>query len=901
MKVFDLEQAIQDWKKGLWKHQGLEPGHIEELESHLRDRIDDYLDQGFLSEAAFEEAKKRSMPAPEVLAKDFFYARSGGRKTPPWEKNTNVFSRMPMNIRMAIRSMRKQKTYSFINISGLAIGLATCLLLTLYISNEFSYDHFYNDSDRIYRIAVGQSGQSTSAQVGKLAKLDFPEIEETTRVKKLGDQTFNIDGVIFRESGGFSVDSTFHNIFSITFTEGNPKQAWTEPNAVVLTESMARKYFRQQRAYGKLIQLDGLTTKVTGVINDPPANTHLQYKYLLSFAHTSDLTHGNWIEKWYATYVKLVPGTDPSQLEKKFPEFRRKYAGKDIIDWMGYDDYDEMVADTGTTPTYSLKPLTDLHLYYPRFSFDSGGNIDNIYTFSLIAIFILIIACINFMNLCTSKSTTRLKEVGVRKVLGSQRKQLVLQFLPETTMMSLIAMVIALFLALMSLQGFSNLANRQFTTQSLLTPDILLGFLGLTIVVGLFAGCYPAFYLSAFKSVKALRGELKVKGSNIFLRKGLVVFQFGISIFLIISTMVVFNQLDYVRSKSLGMNTQQVLTIKNASALREHLGVFKNTILRNPNIASLSYSFGQPFKPLPGSSLYIVDDKERKTSFTMLRVDADFWSTYDIKLKGGRFFSPDLDAGWANYIINEAGEKWIGVESAASTKIGDSGFAANVIGVVKDFHFESLKEEITPMVIKYSDPVRDSLAAKRWGQSYRGLYDHMYTASIRIKGDYNSALEHVRETWTAIVPNEHLDYGFLDETFNSLYESDKRFGILFSVSSGLAIAIASLGLFALASFTLERKLKEIAIRKVLGASVSRLVLLMIREFTTLLVLATILAIPIGYWAMNNWLQSFAYRIHFSPLLLFVPGLIVAILVWLMIGFQSTRVILRNPVNALRTE
>jgi putative ABC transport system permease protein len=901
MKVFDLEQAIQDWKKGLWKHQGLEPGHIEELESHLRDRIDDYLDQGFPSEAAFDEAKKRSMPAPEILAKDFFYARNGGSKTPPWEKNTNLFCRMPMNIRMAMRSMRKQMTYSIINISGLATGLATCLLLTLYISNEFSYDHFYKDSDRIYRMAVGQSGQSTSAQVGKLAKLDFPEIEETTRVQELGDKTFKLDDTIFRESGGYGVDSTFNNMFPVNFIEGNPAQAWREPNTVVLTESLARKYFRQQPAYGKLIELDGLITKVTGVVNDPPSNTHLQYKYLLSFAHTSDVTHGNWIEKWYATYAKLVPGTDPQQLEKKFPEFRKKYAGKDIINWMGYDSYDEMVAATGTTPTYTLKPLTDLHLYYPRFSFDSGGSIDNIYTFSLISIFILIIACINFMNLCTAKSATRLKEVGVRKVLGSKRKQLIFQFLTETTMMSLFAMVIALSLAFLSLQGFSNLADRQFTIQNLLAPNILLSFLCLTIIVGLLAGCYPAFYLSAFKPVKALRGELKVRGSNVFLRKGLVVFQFGISIFLIISTLVVFNQLDYVRSKSLGMNAEQVLTIKNASALRGSLGVFKNSMLSNPNIASLSYSFGQPFKPLPGSSLYLVDDKERKTSFTMLRVDEDFWSTYDIRLKDGRLFSPDLDAGWANYIVNEAGEKWIGVESAASTKIGDSGFAANVIGVVRDFHFESLKAEIAPMVIKYSDPVRDSLAGERWGQSYRGLYDHMYTASIRLKGNYTSALEHLEETWVTLVPNEPLDYGFLDETFNSLYESDKRFGILFSVSSGLAIAIASLGLFALASFTLERKLKELAIRKVLGASVTRLVLAMIREFTTLLVLAAILAIPVGYWVMNNWLQSFAYRIHFSPLLLFVPGLIVAILVWLMIGFQSTRVILRNPVNVLRTE
>ncbi len=901
MSEFNLEQSIQEWKRTLWKQQGLEPGHIEELESHLRDKIDDYLEQGLSSEKAFNQAKERSMPEPELIATDFFNARHKGRKKPPWQRKASISSRMPMNIKVAVRFMFKQKLHSLINILGLGVGLSACLLIVLYISNELSYDKFYKDADRIYRFANGESGQSTSPRLGIQAKLDFPEIEEIARVKGPTENTLKVDNVKFRETDGFGVDSTFHKLFSVDFLEGNPDKAWTEPNAIVLTKSLADKYFQGSEAYGKLIHVNGVPTKVTGVITDPPQNTHLQYRYLLSFAHTTDVTTGNWIEKWYATYAKLVRGVEPEVLEQKFPEFKRKHAGSQLINWLGYDSYDELLAARNTAPTYTLKPMTDLHLYYPVFAFGSGGSIDNVYTFSLVAFFILLIACINFMNLCTARSALRLKEVGIRKVLGSVRKQLIVQFLTETVLLSLFAMIISLLLATLALDSFGNLANRQFTIQDLFAPELLLSLLGLMLVVGLLAGAYPAIFMSRFKPVKALKGELKVKGSNTFLRKGLVVFQFGISIFLIISTVVVFSQLNFMRSKSLGIHTEQVVTIKNAAVLNGKLRAFKELAKRSPNVVSLSYSFGQPFKRLAKSGFNMVDEADKKTNFTMLNVDEDFWATYDIRLKDGRLFSYDLDADWANLIINEAGQRWMGIESVAGAKLGQNNNNYNVVGVVEDFHFESLKQDIGPLVIRYSDPVRDTTVAKRWGKSYLGAFDALYSASIRITGDYGDALDHIRECWSEVAPGEPLNYAFVDEIFNRLYDEDRRFGQIFTVSSALAVAISCLGLFALTAFTLDRRLKELAVRKVLGASVIKLIRLILLEFTKLVTMGALISIPVGYWVMQEWLSGFAYRINFSPLLLIIPGLVVLIITWSMVGFQSAKVALSNPVNVLRSE
>ena len=901
MSEFNLEQSIQEWKSTLWKHQGLEPGHIEELESHLRDKIDDYLEQGLSSESAFNQAKDSSMPEAEIIATDFFKARHNGRKKPPWQRKATIFSRMPMNIKVAVRFMLKQKTHSLINILGLGVGLSACLLIVLYISNELSYDRFYEDADRIYRIANGESGQSTSPRLGIQAKLDFPEIEEIARVKGPSENTLRVNNIKFRETDGFGVDSTFHKIFSVDFLEGNPDEAWTEPNTIVLTKSLADKYFHGSEAYGKLIQVNGVPTKVTGVITDPPQNTHLQYQYLLSFAHTTDVTTGNWIEKWYATYAKLVKGVKPETLEEKFPEFKRKHAGSEIINWLGYDSYDELLAARNTVPTYTLKRMTDLHLYYPRFAFGSGGSIDNVYTFSLVALFILLIACINFMNLCTARSALRLKEVGIRKVLGSVRKQLIVQFLTETVLLSIFAMIISLLLTTLAIDAFSNLANRQFTIQDLFRPEILFSLFGLMLIVGLLAGAYPALFMSRFKPVKALKGELKVKGSNAFLRKGLVVFQFGISIFLIISTVVVFTQLNFMSSKSLGIQTEQVMTIKNAAVLNGKLRAFKELVKQSPNVVSLSYSFGQPFERLAKSRFNLADETDKRTSFTMLNVDEEFWTTYDIQLREGRLFSHDLDRDWGNLIINKTAQNWMGVESIAGAKLGQNNANYDVVGVVEDFHFETLKEDIGPLVIRYSDPVRDTTTAKRWGKSYLGAFDELYSASIRITGEYGDALDHIRECWSEVLPGEPLNYAFVDETFNRLYDEDRRFGKLFTVSSALAVAISCLGLFALTAFTLDRRLKELAVRKVLGASVFKLVRLIILDFTKLVTIGALISIPVGYWLMQEWLSGFAYRIDFSPLLLIIPGVVVLIITWAMVGLQSAKVALTNPVNVLRSE
>ncbi|OEK04656.1 ABC transporter permease [Roseivirga misakiensis] len=792
-------------------------------------------------------------------------------------------------IKISFRSLVKQRFYSLINIGGLAIGLAACLLIAMYVSHELSYDKYHDGADRIYRL----NGNSP-ARLAIQSKTDIPEIEETLRIQGPFDQTFKVGDKVFKETNGFNADSTFHKIFTVDFIEGNPEEALTEPNAMVLSQTLANKLFGYESAVGKTIQVDGENTLVTGVVADPPQNTHWKYNFINSYPKESWVLVGNWTANNFKTYAKIEKGSEPEVVQEKLKELAAEYQGPLIAKYSGHASYEDYLASGGRERNFGMIPMTAIHLEYPDFSFGSGGDINNVYVFSAIAIFILIIACINFMNLSTARSAMRSKEVGMRKVLGSRRRQLINQFLVESMMVSLFSMVLALGLSALLLNGFNLLANRTFNFQDLFDGVVLLQLFGLVLIVGLLAGSYPAFVLSNFKPVKALKGDATQggKGSAI-LRKGLVAFQFAISIFLIVSTTVVFQQLKFLSNQKLGFDASQVMVVKNANSLDQKRETFKTRLAQFPSVENVSMSNSYISGGMSDWTYQTMEDNPRSYGFINLFVTDTYLETMGLNLTEGRNFTNQLVTDTANVLINEAAKRWLGGDKVIGQKLtrGD-GEDYTVIGVVNDFNFESLKRDVEPMILRMMG--KDGRLEEDW---YSANY-----ISIRISDNYLETVGRVEDLWKETVSDEPFEYIFLDESFNALYENEQRFGKLFSASSGLAIIIACLGLFALAAFTLERRYKEIAVRKVLGASVKSITLMILKSFTQLVVLGAIVAIPVGYMVMQDWLQEFAYQISLNnPLIWVIPALFVAIIAWLTVSFQSVRTATANPIKALRSE
>jgi len=794
--------------------------------------------------------------------------------------------------KISVRSLLKQRFYSFINISGLALGLAACLLILLYVTHELSYDKYHKDGDRVYYVANGTSGAWTPARLGIQMKTDFPEVEEIARIQGPFSQTFKVNNQVFKEDHGYNADSAFHHLFTVDFIEGNPDEALTDPNSIVLTESFAKKLFNFESALGKIIQVDGSDVQVTAVVADPPKNTHFRYNYINSYPNESWITIGNWTGNNFFTYVKLSQGATPEQVQAKIPDFVREYVGPELIKYSGHSSYDEFLA-AGGKKTYSLIPMRDLHLHHPHLA-KSNGSIDNVYIFSIVAVFILLIACINFMNLSTARSAMRSKEVGMRKVLGSLRGQLISQFMVESIVVCLLASFLALGIASLSLPGFNQLANREFTYNDLFQITTVVKLFGLMLIVGLFAGAYPALVLSSFKPIKALKGESQTGGKgNAVLRKGLVAFQFAISIFLIVSTVVVYRQLSFINEQNLGFEPDQVLVVKNADRLEEKRESFKARLERIASIESIAMTSTYASGGVSDWGYQTLEENPRSYGFRNMFATAGYLETMGLELIEGRDFNKELTSESSNIIINEKAKKWLGYDNVLGEKLsrGD-GEDYTIIGVVKDFNFASLKSDIEPFIIRLIGD--DGLAGDSWPA---GNY-----FTLKVVGNYQETVRQVQDAWIETIADEPFEYVFLDEAFQLLYEDEQRFGKLFTASSGLAIVIACLGLFALAAFTLQRRYKEIAVRKVLGASVQSLTMMVVKSFTLLVLIGAVVAIPVGYILMQSWLSDFAYQINLkNPLLWILPVLGVAAIAWLTVGYQSVRTATSNPVKALRSE
>lgn len=806
--------------------------------------------------------------------------------------------------KIAFRNLWKNKGYSAINIFGLAAGLATCLLITLYVTDELSYDRHFKNADRIYRInsdirfgGADLHMTQTSDMMGPLLKKDHPQVEEYTRVyTNDGPKLIKKGNDYITESRVANADSTFFNVFALPVISGDTKTALNEPSTVVLTESAARKYFGDVDVMGKTVEVkDGETIvlyKITAVINDIPQETHFNFDFIFSMKNVNyqweQLTSHN-----FNTYLLLRPGTDYKAFEKNFPLYIEKYVLPFAQQFMKIGSMDEF-RKAGNKLEYSLIPITKIHLYSDySFEITPPGNIQYVYIFSGIALFILILACINFMNLSTARSARRGKEVGIRKVLGTEKKTLVTQFLIESTVTSIISLAIALVICYFVLPLFNDVAAKTLSIKDLTGGNLLPFLILLPFIVGLMAGSYPALFLSRFKPIVVLKGNANSGFKKSVLRNVLVVFQFCISIIFIIGTIIVYNQLNYIQNKNLGFNKDQVLIIDGANALNNKAKAFKEEVLSLQGVSSGTLSSYLPVTNSSRSdnsfSKEAVMNAESGIDMQTWIVDYDYIKTMGMEISKGRNFSRDYGSDSSALLITATTAKMLGWDNPVGKTIyapqGNPGSPLTpmtVIGVVKDFHFESLRQKLGPLCMALG--------------SSTGL------ASFRISAaSVKNLIPQIEKKWKSLAPSLPFSYRFMNDSFNEMYRSEHRVGTIAIVFAILAILIACLGLFGLVTYMAEQRTKEVGIRKVLGASVGNVVTLLTRDFLVLVAIASVLAFPIAWWAMNKWLQDFEYRIDIGAWI-FITAAIAALLIALLtVSFQAIKAAVANPVKSLRTE
>ena len=756
-------------------------------------------------------------------------------------------------ITIAFRNLRKHSFYTFINILGLAIGIASCLLIVLYITHELSYDTHHVSADRIYRvdceIKFGPNHLRMAVTPGPMAEAlrnDYPEVEHAGRFWNNGSMLVKRVDQNIKETDVVFADSSILNIFTIPFIQGNPKDALRDPYSMIISQRAAEKYFPNESPIGQILILENKDNyKITGVYENMPATSHFRYDLIMALVSDPYHRDPQWLSNNFTTFIKLKPGTDYKDLEAKFPKMVDKYAGPEARRALGNDFTMEKFRASGNKIEWTLRPLTDIHLH-SDLTAELGVNSDitYVYLFGAIGFFILAIACINFMNLSTARSANRAKEVGVRKVMGSLRSHLVRQFLTESILLSAFSFSLAIVIGWLILPWFN-----EFSDKLLFLPFSRGSFwvivVGAAVLIGILAGVYPSFFLSAFKPVHVLKGNVSRGMKSGLVRSTLVVFQFSISILLIIGTIAVNRQLGFIQNKKIGFKKDQVIVIKDAYGMANQLQSFKEEVLKDTRIINGTIS---GFLPVTGTNRNdntywpqgMDPSAENMVSLQCWRVDFDYLNTLSMNIKAGRDFSKEFPSDSGAVILNEAALKLFGITGdPLGKKIstfgpdGSGSFDAKnvksypVVGVVEDFHFESLKQNISPLAFFLSPS--------------NGLISFRFVAK-----DTQEVIAAIEKTWKSMAPGLPFSYSFLDEDFGRMYSAEQRLGKIFVVFAGLAIIIACLGLFALTSFTAEQRTKEIGIRKVLGASVSSIVLLLSKEFGKLIIIAFALAAPLAW-------------------------------------------------------
>jgi putative ABC transport system permease protein len=799
--------------------------------------------------------------------------------------------------------MSKRKLYVAINIVGLALGLAACMLMMLYVGEEVSYDNFHEKADRIYRVNSfnnfnGEDAKSpkTPPPLGNALLESFSEVEAYTILGIINPEMVRHGDNVFSEKNILTADSSFFSIFSFRFLEGDPGTALKNPYSVVMTKATARKYFRDGQALGQTISFGttGQAYKVTGVIGDIPSNSHFHFDLLTSITSNPVLEEFEWSWVWQAltTYVLLRDGADADRLAGKLPGMVRENVPATFTKLdMSFDEFRR----GGGRWEYQLQPLRDIRLRSMGIGNQLGpiGDVQNVYIFGAVGLFVILLACINFMNLATARSLERAQEVGVRKALGADKPELIWLFLTESVVISLVAALLAVVLVLLVLPHFNELSSKQLSFFGSSWWAVVLMLLVLPVVTGLFAGSYPAFYLTSFNPVHVLEGKVLTDPSakgNLLVRNGLVIFQFFISITLIICTLVVNDQLRFVRSKHLGFAKENVLVISNAERLESNTEAFKQALASNAAVQSVSVSSSLPSKPFYQQYYLPEQSKVKKFMFTSLKADHDLVPTLNIRITHGRNFSRNFQSDREGVLINEVAVRNLGWANPVGKKfrpVGE-GPELTVIGVMKDFHFISLKEHITPFAVFHADSPMDNTS--------------LTFISVKITpGREKEVLEWIKDKWAGFAANKPFDYSFLDDDFAALYQSEVKMGRVFNLFSGLSIVIACFGLLGLVSFMTEKNTKEIGIRKVLGATEAHIVLLYLKAFARLILVAFAAAVPVVYLAMNHWLDNFAYHVNLHPLNFVLAGIVTLLVASVTITFVSLKAAFRNPVDALRSE
>jgi putative ABC transport system permease protein len=809
--------------------------------------------------------------------------------------NQNGISLFINYFKTAWRNIRKNKLFSAINIIGLSTGIGLCFIIMLYVQDELGYDKFNKNADRIVRVIFqaningGKINESVvMAPVAQSMKNDFPEVQDATRLHRYGSSKVVYKDKAFKDDEAAFVDPNFFSIFTLPMIEGDEKTALAQPHTIVLTQKTAEKYFGKEDAIGKTLGFNNNTEfyKVTGVIKNIPSNSHFHFDMFCSMTGWQDAKSDSWMNSPFHTYLLLKSGTDYKKMEVKFPAMVAKYMGPQIQQQMGLSL--QQFRTKGNELGFALQPLTSIHLHSNTSNeLEPGGNASYVYIFAGIAIFMLIVACINFINLATAGASKRAKEVGVRKVAGSGRVQLIKQFLSESLVITMLALIIGFVLVQLALPAFNNISGKHLS----LDVKPIIAFVALGLLIGIVAGIYPAFYLSSFKPIAVLKGKFTGNNKSFGLRSSLVVFQFFISVGLIISTIVVYQQMKFIQNKNLGYNKEQLVTIPNSYALGKNEQVYKQQMLENPRIVNATVSWFKPSGPSKYNNAlaYPQGNENLILNAVEYHVDENYIPTLGMQMATGRNFSKNFPTDSFGIILNESAATALGwtvlnaVDKIIIRQNSDRGTNVpfHVIGVVKNFNFKSLHEAISPLLMTL--------------QPEGGLIFKIKTT------DVPGILATMKKQWDAYNTGEPFMYSFMDDLYNKTYSAEQKTGTILNMFSVLTILVACLGLFGLATYTAEQRTKEIGIRKVLGASVSQVTQMLSREFLKLVLIASVIAFPVAWWAMNKWLQSFAYRINISWWVFAVAGLTALLIALLTVSFQAIKAAMANPVKSLRTE
>lgn len=853
------------------------------LEGDLLELFDLNIEQKGLRKAQW----KFTLEVIKLFRKDIIKPVEGTQKL-------NNYGMVKNHFKVSVRSMLRKKTFSFLNILGLGIGIASCLLILIFVQNELSYDKYNSKYDRTFRVLQRFGGDIEVTPEGQLPVSEyqvwgnapvademidfFPEVEHVFRFTSDFDWLVEYKGKRFQEKGIAYADSTAHQVFDWNWIAGDPKSALTRPGTIILSKTLAEKYFGSESAIGQVMTMDGTESyEVTAVYEIPP-NSHFTYTAFMSmasFINRRPQIFDQWGYVDFYTYFTIKENSDIRDMEARIPDMLKKR----------YDDI----------PWYHLRfePLAEAYL-----NSDAGrqpgpvGNKSNIYLFVSVAIFILVIACINFMNLSTARSMERAKEVAIRKTIGSRKSALILQFLIEATLMTGIAAVLALVMVFFGFQYLELLVGKSLTLEELLQPlNYVIFFLGI-VVLGLLTGSYPAFVISNFRPVKVLKGSFKSSRSGVWLRKGLVVLQFSLSVILLVGTAVVTNQLDYLRNFDKGFDSEQVLVIDYGwdSKVQQNLKFIKSSLAEHPAIQDISASRATPgdFFPNAGTGIASENGELVWHGPALYEIDEDFIPTYNMEMVAGRNYDKRFPADSAtSLIVNEAAAKLYGYadpEAIIGKKFSQWGREGQVIGVVKNFNYLSLHQSVEPLALRYSTSVTTSMISMRLKSS-----------------DYRATLTELEDIWNEIVPHYPFVSRFNDRNFNKQYETDARFGNVFSIFSGLAIFVACLGLFGLTIFSTAQRAKEIGVRKVLGASVQKIVALLSFDFIKLYLFSLILAIPVSLLIMNQWLEGFAYRITIGWGVFVVAALVTLLVSMVTMSLKTISAAMANPTKSLRDE